>query len=250
MKRILFGSNKTLPCLPVPPVRKFSPLHDLENDDDAMSFDTESGDPSYASDSDETSSGAFVFSVVVVDGKRITAGRSGRIRPKVHLQFSCPGYFSQIATTSTQSTTWPIWREGFMFSTPAENVKDINVMRHAMVMILIEDEISNRLLGQSWVSLEEITMHKRIDKEYHFCPTSPMNPSLRLALSVIDDSCTSASVSQYDKPVRHLRSKLGATFHATRLANLADEMKQFSKGTVSLLKIIDCDSFMNEHEEK
>ena len=42
--------------------------------------------------------------------------------------------------------------------------------------------------------------------------------------------------------------KAGAVFHPTRLANLSDEMKQFSKGTVSLLKIIDCESFAEGHD--
>mmetsp|Transcript_46247 Transcript_46247/g.145066 ORF Transcript_46247/g.145066 Transcript_46247/m.145066 type:complete len:116 (-) Transcript_46247:64-411(-) len=115
-------------------------------------------------------------------------------------------------------------------------------------MVLIEDELSNRLLGQSWVSLEEVVSQRKIDKEYHFCPTMEANPSLRLVLTAIDESCVHPSVSQYGKPIRSLRSKLGAVFHPTRLANLSDEMKQFSKGTVSLLKIIDCGTYADEND--
>ncbi|EKX47146.1 hypothetical protein GUITHDRAFT_107057 [Guillardia theta CCMP2712] len=246
MKRLLFGSEKALPSLAVPPIRK------NDHDDDAMSYDTVSGDLTYSSDGEgQAASGSFLFSVVVLDGKRFPAGRSGRIKPRVHLQFSCPGYFSQIAATTSQSTTWPVWREGFIFSTPAENIKDISIMRHAMVMVLIEDELSNRLLGQSWVSLEEVVSQRKIDKEYHFCPTMEANPSLRLVLTAIDESCVHPSVSQYGKPIRSLRSKLGAVFHPTRTtrSGAADEMNQVDcKGTVSLLKIIDCGTYADEDD--
>ena len=46
--------------------------------------------------------------------------------------------------------------------------------------------------------------------------------------------------------------KAGAVFHPTRtrlVADLAVEMKQVDyKGTVSLLKIIDCESFAEEYD--